>query len=205
MTFDGRWRHGNSEIIIKLKLSPHSPLLIQAPKEENSDNKIEALSYKKGDSKFFYIPGSSLKGVFRARSEKIFYHLRAVVDPGSDDDKKKLENAEKFYNELNAVNQLFGHQIFRGRLTFDDAIFDKESVEIETRTNIAVDRFRGGSKDGALFETECLIEGQASTTIRLKNPDSWQIVWLCFLIRDLQKGHITVGAKEGIGFGQIKC
>ncbi|OZM56249.1 hypothetical protein CIB95_12560 [Lottiidibacillus patelloidae] len=211
MVFDGRWRKLNSEVVMKLTLSPRSPLLIQAPKEETvgkkeKNNKLYCLT----SNGKYYIPGSSIKGVFRSHTEKIFYHL-INVEPSSDDNKKKVyQKKEKdkyesieFYDKLNPINQLFGHSVFRGRLTVEDAMFNSNTVSTDTRTNIAIDRFRGGSKNGALFETECITKGDASTTVHLKNPEEWQIVWLCFLIRDLQKGNLSIGAKSSIGFGEV--
>lgn len=204
MTLKDTWRHAQNEIVIHLKIQPKSPLIIQEAKER-ADNLSECLMYKSNGIKNYYIPGSSIKGILRSHSEKIFYHLLGV-DLISDETKKlnlSKTTAEQFYSELNPINKMFGHHSFKGRLTIEDAIFDKDSVQLDKRMNVAIDRFRGGSKNGALFEMELLTKGEANTKIHLKNAAEWQIVWLCYLIKDLQEGYISVGAKSGIGYGTL--
>lgn len=203
MEHKGIFREASSDVKISLMIQPHSPILIQSPDDKNG-NTIHLLSNKKGNEETYYIPGSSIKGVLRNHSEKIFYHLLSI-HPQSDKEKKKKDhsNAANFYHNLNPVNQLFGHIEFKSRLTIDDAFFDPKSVVIDRRVNVAIDRFRGGQKDGALFETEMLVKGRASLTIRLKNPTEWQLFWLMLLLRDFQDGKIRVGAKTSIGFGQL--
>lgn len=203
MKHTGIFRESSSDVKVCLTISPNSPLLIQSP-EEATGNTIHCLSYNKGNEKVYYIPGSSLKGVLRSHTEKIFYHLLSV-HPDSDIDKKKkdYQNGQDLYNDLNEVNQLFGHKDFKGRLTIDDAFFSNESIMIDKRVNVAIDRFRGGQKDGALFEPEMIVKGRAPVTIRLKNPTEWQLFWLMLLLRDFQEGKIRVGSKSSIGFGQL--
>ncbi|QNU24356.1 RAMP superfamily CRISPR-associated protein [Geobacillus zalihae] len=118
---------------------------------------------------------------------------------------KTAEEKSRFYRRLDYVSQLFGHAKFRGRLTVDDAHFlPLGSFDFERRTNIAIDRFRGGSKNGVLFTVEPIRLGKATTCIRLQNPEIWQIAWLCFLLRDWKEGKITVGAKSAVGFGRLE-
>lgn len=205
MENNGLFRTSLSDVTVVLDVKPKSPLLIQAPRKVDDGNKIYALSYKNKDGKIHYIPGSSIKGVFRSYTEKVFYHLLSI-DPESDKEKKLKDHKGKkadFYYQLNPVNQLFGFKDFKGRLTIEDAYFDQSTVKLEKRTNIAIDRFRGGQKNGALFEPEMIIEGSTKMTIRLKNPYKWQIFWLFILVRDFQEGRIRVGSKSSIGFGEM--
>ncbi|QNU24355.1 RAMP superfamily CRISPR-associated protein [Geobacillus zalihae] len=84
MKLQGIWRVARCEIAVSISLSPSSPLLIQAPKDDK-DNKKETghawkkkgdpekaicVSYERGGKIVYYIPGSSLKGVLRAHTEK---------------------------------------------------------------------------------------------------------------------------------------
>jgi CRISPR/Cas system CSM-associated protein Csm3 (group 7 of RAMP superfamily) len=217
MQYEGVWRVARNEVIVPITVRPSSPLLIQAPKKEEEEkekqngteeknNTIECLSYQKNGTTVYYIPGSSLKGVLRAHTEKIFWHLfsERVSEKMPKEEFKKVEEKSRFYRELDYISQLFGHPKFRGRFTVDDAYFvNLSSSDIDKRTNIAIDRFRGGSKNGALFTVESIVSGEAKTHVRLKNPEIWQISWLCFLLRDWKEGRITVGAKSAVGFGRL--
>ncbi|NNV06830.1 RAMP superfamily CRISPR-associated protein [Geobacillus sp. C56-T2] len=191
----GTWRMMMAELVVTIQLQPSSPLLVQAP-EERDDNEVVPVTCKVNGQEVYYLPGGSMKGALRAHTEKVFYHLFP----------KKQKQAAKengcSYEKLDYVSQLFGHVQFRGRLTVDDAYFQNPTDE--KRCHVAIDRFRGGSETGALFVTKPLVSGTALTTIRLKNPELWQIAWLCLLLRDWQAGDITIGAKAASGYGRLE-
>ncbi|HFJ9404079.1 TPA: RAMP superfamily CRISPR-associated protein [Bacillus paranthracis] len=180
------WAKLHSEVIVDLTIEPNTPILIQ---QSEDDNEINFVSYNNQH----YIPGSSLKGVLRNHTENIFYHLLK--------EKEVVENLS-VYDKLSVVDQLFGHETFKGKLVISDALFIGKPT-IEERQHIAIDRFRGGAKDGALFSTKAITQGTCKAKVILKNPETWQIAWLCYCIRDLQDGRVRVGAKSANGFGQV--
>lgn len=200
----GSWQSLESELELKVCMGTKSPLIIQhsqQPKEEDKKNQpndqknnlVQFLHIKKNGRNIYYIPGSSIKGVLRNHTEKIFYHLNIIKTYIGDKEEKK---------DLDAVSRLFGSRSYRGRLSIEDAFFP-EDTETEKQEHVAIDRFRGGAKDGALFSIETINNGFVYTSIRLKNPEPWEVLWLSILIRDIQQGKITLGAKSSYGYGQI--
>ncbi|MBO9129091.1 RAMP superfamily CRISPR-associated protein [Bacillus sp. 165] len=210
------WKTLETEIEFHISIQPVTPLHIGNFKEKKKEqlsevstekNKIEFMYYIDSENnKKYFIPGASLKGVLRTHTEKIFYTLNKIPNF-----RKAKEHSLKFSNQkekfeylekLNIVEKLFGSTGYRGRLIIEDAYFEGEIIP-EIRPNVAIDRFRGGAKDGALYETESIKEQVCKTTIRLKNAEPWEVFWVCLLLRDLNHHFITVGAKSSIGYGKV--
>ncbi|NJN68118.1 MAG: CRISPR-associated RAMP protein [Chloroflexaceae bacterium] len=136
-----------------------------------------------------YIPGSSLKGVFRSHTEKIIRTLRpgetVVADPFEKNgdnqscstwfnerkEGEKLTN-EIVYTDSCPVHRLFGSTYFIGRVSIGDAyLVDENGAYLdrntpqakreptENRDGVGIDRLTGGSSPGALFSLEVVSSG----------------------------------------------
>lgn len=195
------WKNLDCELIVSVILKPQSPLLIQNSQDldKEKNNVIDFLQIGDGDNKVYYIPGGSIKGVLRNHTEKLFYRF-GLIDTYFGHDSKEIKNKQE-HNDL--VKQLFGDVSFRGKLQIDDGYFPRDT-ETEITSHTAIDRFRGSAKSGALYFINAITDGDVNTKIRIKNPQPWEIIWLCFLLRDLNSGKLTLGAKSSVGFGQIK-
>jgi CRISPR/Cas system CSM-associated protein Csm3 (group 7 of RAMP superfamily) len=102
------------------------------------------------------IPATSLKGVWRSAAERILRSFDASLacDPFSEQScSKRMESksvaAAEVYAHLCPACRLFGCTAHAGLLTIHDGwgILMEES----RRTGIAIDRFTGGVKKGALY------------------------------------------------------
>jgi len=143
------------------------------------------------------LPGSAWKGLFRHRVETI---LGAVGGESA-----TIERITEI---------LFGStSIGRGRVWFGDSGFgEPASPEAETtppqvRTHIAIDRFTGGVRDGALFQLESVPAGSECTL---------SIIWegrscpaevsnlLRHVVRDVHDRIVGVGGNVSRGYGSLE-
>ena len=153
------------------------------------------------------IPGSTLKGWVRARCRKILLTLLTK-------DHATLEHEQTILSKTadELLNQLFGSTNQRGIITFHSAkaefseANDNEKTDIHQQTFIAVDRFTGGVKDGALFSVEAIwakkpFQGEISyDESKLKN---WMKLLLLFVLRDAMQGDLVLGWGKSRGYGQL--
>ena len=131
------------------------------------------------------IPGSSWRGSFRHR---IGYILDAVgiAVPTRDQ----------------TVETLFGSRDRgRGILGFADSRVTGALME---RTHVAIDRFAGGARDGALFTVQAIAPG-ATVTLRVTGevPPAVQSL-LEHVVRDIHDGLIGIGGMTGRGYGSLQ-
>lgn len=140
------------------------------------------------------IPGSSWKGVYRARVEAILAALGAGA-LGTD-----------------IVHDLFGQsrdergQPGKGRGTVRFTSSTLGATDGETRTHVAIDRFTGGARDGALYSVKGVRVGtEFDLTIELP-PDRPEVAALFDHVRrDLHDGLIGVGGNGSRGYGWVEC
>lgn len=210
-----------NEIIINMKILPKSPLLVVKPSKDDS-NEVHWLTK---DNKP-YIPGSSLKGLFREKYTSIYYdHLKK--------DSAKLENLEDskepevhknifdlhqdmmeknvdsegeegikridVYKKSLEVEKLFGSKVLKGRFWNQDALC--ESKKIYERNITPIDRFTSGAVVPLIFE---YTESPFNFEMRIKNINNEELKILLFIIRDSQNGEIRIGNSKTRGFGQIE-
>jgi CRISPR/Cas system CSM-associated protein Csm3 (group 7 of RAMP superfamily) len=195
MTHPQSFKQRRITAVYEVTYSPVSPLLIREAEEEKDEQDNKSRPLKEKQSGRYIIPGSSLKGVFRSYSENVFAHLFGETEQDNDNKQRKT------YDELSSAQKLFGAGRYKGRL----AIFDSymEDAKIEEVTKTAIDRFRGGPVDGALYELHAVNEGTFTVRIVLTNPEKWQLYWTTFLLRQLGNGKITLGSKSAIGYGRL--
>lgn len=138
----------------------------------------------------FVIPGTSLKGILRHRSE---YILR------------------RFDVEANALECLMGSADKKIKSRFrvaESYIAPKNFSEFEhARTKI--DRFTGGTLQGSLFTTKPAYQKKLSEpTFKLHfeivNANKSEAGLAIFLLRDLWFGHVAIGGEKFIGRGTLK-
>jgi CRISPR-associated RAMP protein (TIGR02581 family) len=181
-----------------------------------------------------YLPGSSLKGVFRSHIERIARSLKAgsVCIPYLDSGDKvrdvpaggrphafigcghqlheRTQSTADWYRYACAACRLFGSTKVAGRLSVEDAyaIRDEQGKPrflFETRDGVAIDRFTGGAARGLKFDLEVVAAGSAfETAIRLESFELWQVAALHLLLDDLADEVLRVGSGRSRGFGAIK-
>lgn len=155
------------------------------------------------------IHGSSWKGLLRSRVEFIGRSLGYPVCGA------KNENSDETgwtgCGEC-AVCRAFGSSQRPGLWAFDDSPFDNKGTST-SRKRIAIDRFTGGVRDGALWKQFYCQDVDLNLVVR-RNPmvhgisldpeDSWVKKALIHALRDLNDGLIGIGPESAAGFGLAK-
>ena len=180
-----------------------------------------------------YLPGSSLKGVFRSHIEKVIRTLKDGVvcnpfvrtDPDSENDQlvcpnyaevscgNKFETRqedlsnEAVYLESCPACRLFGSTSFIGRVAISDAYLAEGSQQkTEQRDGVGIDRLTGGAASGAKFDLEVVSSGvDFETDIYMRNFEVWQLGILMLIVTDLEDGLIRIGSGRSRGFGNVKA
>ncbi|WP_456376507.1 RAMP superfamily CRISPR-associated protein [Thiolapillus sp.] len=167
----------------------HEPVLVNDPaiveKKKSKDEDKPDMRYMRTRDGDLLIPGSSIKGVFRAWAGRI---LRTL----SGDDKR----AKKMLDEL------FGDPDGMGVLLWEDAVALKRYVTEHKQFIIAVDRFTGGVQEGAMLHLESAEADQAEGGLAFRDPLApWQRALLRLLLRDASEGDLALGWGQARGFG----
>lgn len=144
------------------------------------------------------LSGTSLAGALRARAFKI----ARLVAPPTEAGKEAAQNV---------IDSLFGADMDTGakpeasRLSvYERVISDVEHTLVQNR--VSLDRFTGGTRDGALFSEQPLF-GQAQSLVtvdlQLANPHAYEIGLLLCLLKDLWTGDLPLGGEISIGRGRL--
>jgi len=159
-----------------------------------------------------YIPGSSLKGIFRSYVEKVLKTKRGDGIEGAcnlfDDDNcgKKLEDtmssAEIYKNSCRAC-KIFGNTTLRSRISFSDA-YPIGAVKTETRYGVAISRLTHAVAQGP-FDMEVMISGSFKSTIHLENFEAWQLGLVALVFQGINDGLVRVGFGKNRGFGEVEA
>ena len=138
------------------------------------------------------LPGTSLKGAIRSRIERI---VKTV---------KNEEEAEKI------IDGLFGYvkekTSKKGKITVEETFIDGYAEEIQTR--IKIDRFTGGTIEGALLEAKPIFSKENAKAIKLKITVSdykdYEAGLLLLVLKDLWTGDLPIGGEKAIGRGVLE-
>jgi CRISPR/Cas system CSM-associated protein Csm3 (group 7 of RAMP superfamily) len=173
----------------------------------------------------FFLPGSSLRGAWRAHLERA---LRSqdppddpkVCDPLAAREKGKTppvdESCSSILNEQRdrileshtapyrvscPVCRLFGSAMQASRLAISDAERVGTAGGIEIRDHIQIDRRTGQSRLPIRFFG--LKDAQFEVEIRVRNFELWQVRLLGQLIGDIFGGKVPVGSGKSKGYGRL--
>lgn len=193
-------------------LRPRGPLLVKSGMASVNpslpDMQFVRTTTPQGETVF--IPGSSLKGVFRSFTEKV---LRTVggemaCDPlDRENNCVRLKNLEKcsdtaeVYRESCLACKMYGNTRLRGRVAFTDA-FPEGPWKTETRYGVAISRLTNAVAFGP-FDMEVLVEGIFSGSILLENFEIWQLGLIGLTVQSLNEGLVRVGFGKSRGFGEV--
>ncbi len=209
-----------NECKFTLDITTEGPLLVKSGyATPHGPDMTPVLTYRNGQEQVF-IPGSSLKGVFRSHTEKVIRSVneRFVCVPYDDtfcgkkfqdrkDGGKDIKN-EVVYQQSCPACRLFGSTFFIGRVSVGDAyLTSAEGVSqyTEKRDGVGIDRFSGGAAKGALFNLMVVSAGVSfQTEIYLRNFEIWQLGALMLIMQDMEDELIRVGSGRSRGMGHIK-
>jgi CRISPR-associated RAMP protein (TIGR02581 family) len=166
----------------------------------------------------FFVPGSSIKGPLRAQAERVIRFLKGdACDPTDMDDncskkiKDRIKSSEESQDNLYQIVEelscpickIFGNGYLASKIFFTD-VYDETEQTTQIIENVAIDRFTGGTLEGAKFNTEVATRVNLKGRIILKNIDEWQAGLIAFVLRDWMMGDIRIGFGKMNGYGRCK-
>ncbi len=168
---------------------------------------------------FPYIPGSSLKGVFRSSVEGILHSVNKNVCLLQRNSKcfnlrKTLGNLSRNHNKAKIIKKLrdlcFACKIFGGHGYASHVFFSesyplsKDSVSFDISPGIAINRIDGTTMRRALFSFEHINpNSEFSFEIRIKNLPNFLFGILMQVIYLINRGVILIGGKKRAGLGKV--
>jgi CRISPR/Cas system CSM-associated protein Csm3 (group 7 of RAMP superfamily) len=148
------------------------------------------------------LSGTSLVGALRTRALKIARLIAADA-----------QGAEKAAGEL--ISNMFGADMdtaahpAASRVTVYERVVngvtEKENMSVQNR--VSIDRFTGGTRDGALFNEQPLLGGEqvvVTVDLQLANPEEYEIGLLLLLLKDLWTGDLPLGGEISVGRGRLR-
>lgn len=195
---------------VEFAILPKSPLLIKSgvisPNPSLPD--MQFVRTMTGNGETIYIPGSSLKGVFRGFTERVLRTLNEdwACDPFSDSAcGRRLaeeDDTAKVYRNSCYACKLYGNTRLRGRIAFADA-FPEGEVKTETRYGVAISRLTNAVAHGP-FEMEIVVSGSFKGNLVLQNFEVWQLGLLALTIKAVNEGFVKIGFGKNRGFGEVE-
>lgn len=180
----------HKRIILQLSLKQVSPIIIRTYTTDIEDADYKQLTYTKynneGKESVAVIPGTSWAGSFRHHMENM----------NICDIKKIFGYCEKNKSQSSSVY-------------FSESIIEGSKSKTVSRNSI--DRFSGGTIDGALFTESMCYGGRTSLEIEFDiNSESGFYKAIAMSVADLNEGFISVGGETSVGHGifsvtDIKC
>jgi CRISPR/Cas system CSM-associated protein Csm3 (group 7 of RAMP superfamily) len=159
--------------------------LINDPDAEPTDDHEAEFNFLKINGKYT-IPGSSVKGIFRSRSEMI---------------SKTVGIAE------GKIEKIFGKTDEKSKIYFSYAFPDNNKANEfseKLMDGVSIDRFTGGAAEAALFDFNVLMNGtfHGQTIIELSEETFWYLPLLYLVIRDIREGDLSFGFGRTKGWGK---
>lgn len=179
-------------VVIELKVRVEHDLLVRSP--GTGPGAADVSHLHSGGAAI--LPGTSVAGAMRAHALRI----ARLVREGRND-------AEIW------IDRLFGPR-FEGqrpsskvrprasRLRFTEARLDDGEPQRQTR--IAIDRFTQGVADGALFDEQTDVGGQASVGLELRSVEAGELGLVLLVLKDLLDGKLPVGGTTSVGRGVLR-
>ncbi|MGY0615624.1 RAMP superfamily CRISPR-associated protein [Vibrio sp. FJH11] len=183
--------------IWKLHVKPLAPILINdaaRTQSQSEDNEGPDHNYmQRGDC--LLIPGTTSKGLFRARSRKITLTITRQNMP------LEPEKATAITDAL--ISEMYGDHTQASLVSFSDIKAELTQKKEHHQTFVAIDRFTGGAKKGALFNaTSALTQPfQLHISGGFTQPEHLAI-WY-FTLRDIMEGDVTFGWGQTKGYGRF--
>ena len=215
---------------VAIAIEPVDPVLVKSGHATMDGADMVPVSTIRNGKSTYYLPGTSLKGVLRSHFERIartlspgsvclpYYGPKSGISSIPVEAEKNsygcgfrsrgqgTDAASAAYADSCAACRLFGSLKFGGRFGIGDAypLPDHQPV-VDTRNSIGIDRFTGGTVQGALFDLQVLVGGKFEASMRLTNFELWQLAGLKLLLDDLVDELIAVGSGRSRGLGRIRA
>ena len=192
--------HLNNPFEISATLRIKNSLIIRS--YSTDPKQPDATHLKSGGTNI--ISGTSIKGALRGRAERILN----TIQPSADITEVVLaalfgdvEKDEKDKQKVKPNGYTIPSRVFVDEITIDD-----DTVREEIQTRIQIDRFTGGTIDGALIEEVPLFPVKdkdqiKNFKIRVNNARSIDKGLMLLLLKDLWSADLPIGGEKSIGRG----
>jgi CRISPR/Cas system CSM-associated protein Csm3 (group 7 of RAMP superfamily) len=169
-----------------------STVIVRSPGVQAGDSDVKHLSESLGA----LIPGTSLAGVLRSEC------LRILNTIAPDKEKQNNTDLARLFGDAASKTGSEKKSPTASRVLTTEAVINGNRSYRQTR--VKIDRFTGGTVDGALLEEEPVVRGGTTFKVEIINPEDYEIGLLLFAARDLAGGWLTVGGGAAIGRGVLK-
>lgn len=225
-----------NKLILELEIEPVSPLIIKLGdgSEESRENKKsesvisfvtsdsprgDLVEYDKNKKKKderkgeIFIPGSTLRGLWREKINKIYDYIK----DNDNDETFRMKEKNKSHKETDSLfGWIEGDEAQKGRIFIQDAylenqeirkIFHEEGIDnglekvVMKRDITPIDQFTG--KATVPLNYECTKE-KFETELTVNNISLEEMKNIFFVIRDSILGEVRIGNSKTRGFGEIK-
>ncbi len=218
------------ELNLGIKYTTLSPLRIGASRAKSffSIVDLQVIRITLDGKEVPYIPGSSLKGVFRSTAEMLLrsYNKRvcsmgqcSIENIENKTRDELLQDAIKEYNRTGTniervisildgyclICKIFGSNTYASHIIFNDA-YPVTDVSVGVKTGIAINRRSGAVKKGALYQVEFVNPGATfNGNIKFINLPNYVVGLILYIItKMLNHGIVNIGGFKSRGFGNIK-
>lgn len=194
-------------LILDIKLQFDGPFIVNDPAKENNQDARQQVKFPLTDkSGNPILPGSSIRGALRSQAERIIRTLGGdCCDPA--DPCQAVYKIEDIEN-LCLACQIFGATGWKTTINIHNFTCDSVDTREKRQDFVAIDRFHGGGKDGALFATSHserpLFTGKIEITQRMESGLEWGKGLLALVLRDLRERDITFGFGANKGYGYLE-
>ncbi len=189
-----------------------SPLRIGATKGKSLTSLVDlaVLKININGKESPYIPGSSLKGVFRSTAENIARTYNINICNAGEEEVLKANQIEDIKNVLNnycLCCKIFGSSGYASHILFSDAYIPNDfTFTLGVKTGIAINRRSGAVRKKALYEVEYVNPGTTfKGEIIMNNLPNYAIGLIAKVIDYINLGIVKLGGFKSRGFGDIKC
>ncbi len=217
------------EVVFEADLKNISPVRIGAGREPplGASADLAILRIRRERKEEAYIPGSSIKGLFRSHAEPVLRMKNPRIAPCSGLSKDNCmmvrENYESLHDRIQTLQRMgktteamklffektcllckiFGAPSYAGRVIFQDAYL-KSEASYGVRTGIAIDRRTGAVFRGQFYQVE-YVEPDAcfGFTLRARNLPNYALGLLSKLVFMMRDGELKVGGFKTRGFGTV--
>lgn len=159
------------------------------------------------------ISGSSLKGAIRSRALRIVNTIgkeKSIIDKLFGYDPVETKNISEKKESDKKISGQTEEKLIKGRLQVNEvAIKDKKTYNEEVQQRIKIDRFTGGTIDGALFNSRPVFrKGEEKNNLifefKIKNPEPHEKGLLLLVLKDLWTGDLPIGGEKNVGRGRLE-
>ncbi len=145
------------------------------------------------------LSGTSLTGALRARAFKIARLIAPSTEAGEKATRELID--DMFGADMDTAEKPVGSRMH----VYEHIVSGVENMSVQNR--VSIDRFTGGTRDGALFNEQPLFGGAQSLVtvdLQLENPQEYEIGLLLLLLKDLWTGDLPLGGEISIGRGRLR-